>query len=110
MNYFNVLYPSILFETIGVTMAHIEKNKTALLTRIKKIRGQTNALERALEQEPDCIAILQQVAAIRGAVNGLMNKILEDHIRLHIGQADMSDEQRADENEALILILKSYLK
>jgi hypothetical protein len=39
-----------------------------------------------------------------------MNKILEDHIRLHIGQADMSDQQRADENEALILILKSYLK
>jgi DNA-binding FrmR family transcriptional regulator len=91
-------------------MAHIEKNKNALLTRIKKIRGQTNALEKALEKEPDCIAILQQVAAIRGAVNGLMNKILEDHIRLHIGQADLSNEERANETEALILILKSYLK
>ncbi|MFT4817549.1 MAG: DNA-binding FrmR family transcriptional regulator [Cyclobacteriaceae bacterium] len=91
-------------------MAHIEKNKSALLTRIKKIRGQTNALEKALEKEPDCIAILQQVAAIRGAVNGLMNKILEDHIRLHIGQADLSNEERANETEALILILKSYLK
>jgi len=91
-------------------MAHIEKNKNALLTRIKKIRGQTNALEKALEKEPDCIEILQQVAAIRGAVNGLMNKILEDHIRLHIGQADLSNEERANESEALILILKSYLK
>lgn len=91
-------------------MAHIEKNTNALLTRIKKIRGQTNALEKALEQEPDCIAILQQVAAIRGAVNGLMNKILEDHIRRHIGQADLSNEERANESEALILILKSYLK
>ena len=48
-------------------MAHIEKNKKALLTRIKKIRGQTNALEKALEQEPDCIVVLQQVAAIKGA-------------------------------------------
>ena len=91
-------------------MAHIDKNKNALLTRIKKIRGQTNALENALEKEPDCIAILQQVAAIRGAVNGLMNKILEDHIRLHIGQANLSNEERANESEALILILKSYLK
>lgn len=91
-------------------MAHIDKNKNALLTRIKKIRGQTNALEKALEKEPDCIAILQQVAAIRGAVNGLMNKILEDHIRLHIGQADLSNEERASETEALILVLKSYLK
>jgi len=95
-------------------MAHIEKSKSALLTRIKKIRGQTNALEKALEkalgQETDCIAILQQVAAIRGAVNGLMNKILEDHIRLHVGQAGLSDEERANETEALILVLKSYLK
>ena len=91
-------------------MAHIDKNKNALLTRIKKIRGQTNALENALEKEPDCIAILQQVAAIRGAVNGLMNKILEDHIRLHVGQAGLSDEERANETEALILVLKSYLK
>jgi DNA-binding FrmR family transcriptional regulator len=91
-------------------MAHIEKNKKALLTRIKKIRGQTNALEKALEQEPDCIVVLQQVAAIRGAVNGLMNKILEDHIRHHIGLADLSNEERANESEELILILKSYLK
>jgi DNA-binding FrmR family transcriptional regulator len=91
-------------------MAHIEKDKKALLTRIKKIRGQTNALEKALEQEPDCLVVLQQVAAIRGAVNGLMNKILEDHIRQHIGSADLSNEERANESEELILILKSYLK
>ena len=91
-------------------MAHIEKNNKALLTRVKKIRGQTNALENALENDPDCLAILQQVAAIRGAVNGLMNKILEDHIRNHIGLADLSKEERANESEDLISILKSYLK
>ncbi|NCP64895.1 MAG: metal/formaldehyde-sensitive transcriptional repressor [Paraglaciecola sp.] len=91
-------------------MAHIEKDKKALLTRIKKIRGQTNALEKLLEHEPDCIVVLQQVAAIRGAVNGLMNKILEDHIRHHIGLAELSNEERANESEELITILKSYLK
>lgn len=91
-------------------MAHIEKNKKALLTRIKKIRGQTNALEKALEQEPDCIDVLQQVSAIKGAVNGLMNKILEDHIRHHIGLADLTNEERVMESEELISILKSYLK
>ncbi|WP_286272076.1 metal/formaldehyde-sensitive transcriptional repressor [Thalassotalea hakodatensis] len=91
-------------------MAHIHDDKNAILVRIKKIRGQTNAIEKALEDGSDCVAVLQQVAAIRGAVNGLMNKVLEDHIRQHIGQIDLTKEERESEVEALISILSSYLK
>jgi len=34
-------------------------------------------LERALEAGADCAPVLQQIAAIRGAVNGLMSEVLE---------------------------------
>lgn len=65
-------------------MAHTIKGKKELLTRIRRIKGQAEALEKALDAETSCIAILQQIAAIRGAVNGLMVEVLEDHIRDHL--------------------------
>ncbi len=91
-------------------MAHVEKNKSALLTRVRKIKGQANAIEKALDSNADCLALLQQVSAIKGAVNGLMNKILEDHIRQHVGKEDLSAEERQQEIESLLPILKSYMK
>ena len=62
-------------------MSHTIRDKKALLTRVRRIAGQAAALEKALEQESECAAILQQIAAIRGAVNGLMGQVLEHHIR-----------------------------
>ena len=64
-------------------MAHTINNKAKLLTRIRRIRGQTEGLEKAVSAEGDCTAILQQIAAIRGAVNGLMAEVLEGHLREH---------------------------
>ena len=54
--------------------------------------------------------VLQQIAAIKGAVNGLMKEVLEDHLREHLGAEDISQKQRTEELEAVISILKSYLK
>ena len=64
-------------------MSHTVHDKKKLLARVRRIKGQTGALESALEQETDCAAILQQIAAIRGAVNGLMLEVLEGHMREH---------------------------
>ena len=66
-------------------MPHTINAKRQLLTRVRRIKGQSEALEKALEQEIECAAILQQIAAIRGAVNGLMAEVLEGHIREHLG-------------------------
>ena len=66
-------------------MPHTIKEMKQLLTRVRRIKGQADALETALEQGGDCSAILQQIAAIRGAVNGLMAEVLEGHIREHLG-------------------------
>jgi DNA-binding FrmR family transcriptional regulator len=91
-------------------MAHTTKGKKQLLTRIRRIKGQATALETALEQDTDCIAILQQIAAIRGAVNGLMTEVMEGHIREHLGAEDLTAQQRQAEVDQIAALLRSYLK
>ena len=91
-------------------MPHTVKNKKQLLTRVRRIRGQTDALERALEQETECAAVLQQIAAIRGAVSGMMAEVLEGHLREHLGADDITPEQRREDLEEVLSVLRSYLK
>ena len=91
-------------------MAHTIHGKQKVLTRIRRIKGQVDALEKALDQDVECIAILQQIAAIRGAANGLMSEVLENHIRAHLGDDNLTPEQRQIEIEQVVGILKSYLK
>lgn len=91
-------------------MSHTISGKKKLLSRVRRIKGQAIAIESSLEEDPDCMAILQQVAAIKGAVNGLMKEVLEEHIREHLGAEDITKEQRQEEVEQVITVLKSYLK
>lgn len=91
-------------------MSHTTIGKKKLLTRVRKVKGQAIALENTLEEEPDCMKVLQQIAAIKGAVNGLMKEVLEGHLREHLGAEELSQEQRTEEVEQVILVLKSYLK
>jgi len=91
-------------------MAHTIQNKRALLTRIRRIKGQSEALERALEQETDCGAVLQQIAAIRGAVSGLMAEVLEGHVRDHLGAEVTDPERRQEDVQVVLAALRSYMK
>ncbi len=91
-------------------MSHVFKDKKRLLTRVRRIRGQAEGLEKALEQELECSAILQQIAAIRGAVNGLMTEVLEGHIREHLGPEVVAPAQRSADVEQLVTLLRSYLR
>lgn len=91
-------------------MPHTIRGKKALLTRVRRIKGQAEAIEKALEQETDCSAILQQIAAIRGAVNGLMAEVLEGHLREHLGADDIPPQQRSADLDQVVAVLRSYLK
>lgn len=91
-------------------MSHTIRYQKKLLTRVRRIKGQTEALEKALEKGNECASILQQIAAIRGATNGLMMEVLEGHIQEHLNLDDISREQRQSETDLLIGILRSYLK
>ena len=106
-----ILYPSTLFpKTRRAPMAHTIKDKSTLLARVRRIQGQAAALERALEQESECSAVLQQIAAIRGAVNGLMAQVLEGHLREHLVAEDRTPEERREDLEQVFSVLRSYLK
>jgi len=87
----------------------MERERLKLLNRVKRIRGQINAVERALSAEDECPDVLMQLAAVRGGVNSLMAEVLEDHIRLHL--AGKGKEAMApDIAEDLIDLVRAYLK
>lgn len=92
-------------------MSHTIREKAKLLARVRRIRGQVEAVERALEAEIGCADVLQLVASIRGAVNGLTAELVEDHIRLHVvDPARDPDPERSRGAEELIDIVRAYLK
>jgi FrmR/RcnR family transcriptional regulator, repressor of rcnA expression len=83
--------------------------KLKLLNRVRRVRGQVEAVERALEEEQGCAAVLHLIVAARGALNSLMTEVIEDHIRLHLVDGAKGSE-RARGAEELIEAVQSYLK
>ena len=91
-------------------MGHTIRSKKPLLARVRRMKGQLEALERALDTDAECGAVLQQIAAVRGAVNGLMAEVLEGHIREHLGSETLTAEERMAEVDTLAGAVRSYLK
>lgn len=90
-------------------MAHVTRNQKKLLGRVRRIGGQVAALEKALQGNTDCGEVLIQIAAVRGAVHGLMMEVLADHLQEHV--VDEADERRrADEMAAVTSLMRTYLK
>lgn len=85
-------------------MSHSQHNKH-LLNRIKRLQGQLKAIETAVEEgEVACIDILQQVAAVKGAVTGLMNELVEEQLIQHVLPQDYNQE----ELDKFLKVLKKY--
>ena len=92
-------------------MSHTIREKTKLLNRVRRLRGQVEAVERALETEAECIDIMQLVVSIRGAASSLMAELMEDHIRFHVSDPSHDrDRKRARGSEQLIDVVHAYLK
>jgi DNA-binding FrmR family transcriptional regulator len=92
-------------------MAHTIRDKTKLLHRVRRIRGQLNAVEKALLAEHDCSTVLLTVVACRGALNSLIAEIIEDHVQFHI--LDPEQKATAGQKKAakeIISIVRRYLK
>ena len=92
-------------------MAHAGPEKQKLLNRVRRLRGQIDALERALEAEESCIETMRLLTAARGAITGMMAEVVEDHIQLHmidVGRKPSKDEVAAADE--LIEVLRSYIR
>jgi DNA-binding FrmR family transcriptional regulator len=92
-------------------MSHVAREKTKLLNRMKRLRGQVEAIERAIEADSECANVLQQATACRGALDGFIAEVIEDHIREHLvdSRAERNDPRRTAAEE-LIDIVHQYLK
>lgn len=87
-----------------------EREQQKLIARVRRIRGQVDAIERSLTQKEHCADVLMLLANIRGGINSLMAEVLEDHIRLHMmsGKKEMMDSTELAED--LIELVRAYLK
>lgn len=94
-------------------MPHSQQDKKKAIARLRRIKGQAEALERAVEAGADCGVLLQQISALRGAAGGLMGEVLESHLRQRVGQngsAVPPAPQSSDDLDGIVKILRTYLK
>ena len=92
-------------------MGHVANEKAKLLNRLKRLRGQIEAIERAVDADNECADVLQQATACRGALDGFIAKVIEDHIREHMVDSQSArDAPRVVAAEELIEIVHQYLK
>ena len=92
-------------------MSHTVKAKKKLLARVGRIRGQIEAIERALTEEADCERIMHMIAGIRGSVAGLMAEVVENHIRTHLVPPEKNPGAvNPDAADQLIDVVHTYLR
>ena len=91
-------------------MVHVAREKAKLLNRLKRIRGQVEAIERAVESDKECARVLQQATSCRGALDGFIAEVIEDHIREHmIDETAAIGDPRRVAAEELVEIVHAYL-
>ena len=91
-------------------MTHVAREKVKLLNRLRRIRGQLEAIERAVEADGECARVLQQATSCRGAMDGFIAEVIEDHIREHMLDPGLPrDDPRVQAAEELVAIVHTYL-
>jgi DNA-binding FrmR family transcriptional regulator len=92
-------------------MTHTIREKTKLLARVRRIRGQVEAIERALDGEAGCEQVMHLIAGARGAIAGLMAEVVEDHVRTHLVDAEKHPGAlNVEAAEQLLEVVRTYLK
>lgn len=91
-------------------MAHLQTDKDALLARVRRIAGQIAAIEKAIANDAACSIVLHQVAGVRGAMGGLTDQLIGDHIQQHLARPGVSDEERAKAAQDIIAAIRRYAK
>ncbi|GAO53494.1 metal/formaldehyde-sensitive transcriptional repressor [Novosphingobium sp. MD-1] len=92
-------------------MSHVAEEKQKLLNRLKRLRGQIDALERAVDGDVECARVLQQATACRGALEGFIAEVIEDHIREHMIEPDLPiNDPKVQAAEELVAIIRAYLR
>lgn len=92
-------------------MTHTVADRQKLLNRVRRLRGQIDALERGLSAEAGCTEIMRLLTAARGAINGIMAEVIEDHVHMHMIDEDRTpSRQEAQAAEELVGVLRTYIR
>lgn len=91
-------------------MSHLTRTNSDLIARVRRIGGQVGAVERALQGNAGCVEILHLVAGVRGAVAGLLDEIIAEHLEAHVSRPGLSDEERAQGADELLAVVRRYSK
>jgi DNA-binding FrmR family transcriptional regulator len=108
----NLIYTlgDYLIKRARAEMSDVAQEKSKLLNRLRRLKGQIEALERSVEQDHECARVLQQATSCRGAMDGFIAEVIEDHIREHmIDPAAATDDPRRQAAEDLVEIVHAYL-
>lgn len=94
----------------GYAMAHVKNRQNLLMARVRRIAGQVAAIEKAIADDADCSTVLHQVAGVRGAIGGLMDELISEHIEEHLARPGLSDAERAEAASDVITAIRRYSK
>jgi DNA-binding FrmR family transcriptional regulator len=101
--------PAIMITKERSDLSHTAKDKVRMLARVRRIKGQVEAIERALSGEDGaCEELLQLVASCRGALNGLMAELIEGHVRLHLLEPEKALPAQVEAADDLVAVVKRY--
>ena len=81
-----------------------ESIKKPVLRRINIVRGQLNGLLSMVEMEKYCIDIITQSSAIKEALSGVEDLILQNHLETHV----VSQMRGGKQKQAIGEIIKIY--
>jgi len=91
-------------------MAHLQENRRKLVARVRRVAGQVATIERELSEDVSCSEILQLVAGARGAINGLMDEIIVEHLHAHVAREGLDPEERTTGAAELMAGIRRYAK
>jgi FrmR/RcnR family transcriptional regulator, repressor of rcnA expression len=91
-------------------MTHTIREKQKLINRVRRLRGQMESIERMLDEEKGCAEVMHLIAGVRGAINGLMGEVIEDHIRMHLAAEGLTQQERDEGSAELIDVIRAYMK
>ncbi|HTK33087.1 MAG TPA: metal-sensing transcriptional repressor [Candidatus Paceibacterota bacterium] len=78
--------------------------KNSAKRRLSIVAGQVRGIQDMVEQEKYCVDIITQVEAVREALSGVGNLILQNHLETHVTEQINSGEEK----KAVAEILKIY--
>jgi len=88
---------------------HTVRHKKKLVARIRRVKGQIEAVERALTEERGCEEVVRTIAAARGAINALAAEVLCDHLEDHLAAPRISKGEREVAATELARVIRQFV-